>query len=209
MLPLAFDVAHRDVLVIGMGRLGAHKSRQLLDAGARVHVISDVLVAPVPAGVASVRVRPYRDGDLEGYFLVVSATANGPVNDRIVAEARERRVWLNVVDDPPRCSFYFTSVYRDGEVIVAVSTSGASPSLAQWVRRRVQDMLPTGLGAVARALREERAAMHARGESTERDWSERVDELTRPLRRADLEDRGRDVAGTEVAPSAHPGGARR
>lgn len=181
MLPLALDLSGRDVLVVGMGRVGAHKARQLLEAGARVHVISDVLIAPVPDGVASLRVRAYQPGDLRGHYLVVSATANGPVNDQIVAEAKENHVLLNVVDDPPRCSFYFTSLYRDGDVVVSVSSSGASPSLAQWVRRRIQELLPSGLAQVAATLRAERAALHAQGVSTERDWSERVDELTRDL----------------------------
>jgi siroheme synthase-like protein len=103
------------------------------------------------------------------------------VNDQIVAEAEEQHVLLNVVDDPARCSFYFTSVHRDGDVIVSVSSSGASPSLAQWVRRRVQELLPTGLAHVATTLREERATMHAQGLSTERDWTARVEELTRDL----------------------------
>jgi len=181
MLPLALDLSGRDVLVIGMGRLGAHKATQLLEAGARVHVITDVVLVPVPEGVSSLRVRPYQPGDLRGYFLVVSATANGPVNDQIVAEAEENHILLNVVDDPSRCSFYFTSVHRDGDVIVSVSSSGASPSLAQWVRRRIQELLPAGLAHVASTLREERAALHAQGISTERDWSQRVQELTRDL----------------------------
>ncbi len=181
MLPLALDLSGRDVLVVGMGRIGAHKTRQLLEAGARVHVITEALLVSVPDGVASTRLRPYQRGDLEGYFLVVSATANPTANDEIVAEAAERRVWLNVVDDPSRCGFYFTAVHRDGDVMVSVSSSGASPSLAQWVRRRVQELLPSGLGGVARTLRDERAALHAAGESTERDWSERVEQLTRDL----------------------------
>ncbi len=181
MLPLAVDVARRDVLVVGMGRVGAHKARLLLEAGARVHVISEALRAPVPAGVASLRRRSYQPGDAAGHFLVVSATADDAVNDQIVADAALERTLVNVVDDPARCNFYFTSVHRDGDVIVSVSTSGASPSLAQWIRRRVQEVLPVGLGHVANALREERATMHARGESTELDWSARVAALVRGL----------------------------
>ncbi len=181
MLPLALDLSGRNVLVIGMGRMGAHKARQLLEAGARVHVISEALLVDVPEGVASLRVRTYEPGDLEGYFLVVSATANSAVNDQIVAEAHERNILLNVVDDPARCNFYFTAVHRDGDVVISVSSSGASPSLAQWVRHRVQEVLPVGLGRVAQTLREERAALHDQGKSTERDWSQRVQELTRDL----------------------------
>ena len=88
---------------------------------------------------------------------------------------------MNVVDDPSRCSFYFTSVYRDGDLMVSVSSSGASPSLAQWVRRRIETALPAGLGRVAQRLREERRALHAAGESTGRDWNGRVEELVAEL----------------------------
>lgn len=101
--------------------------------------------------------------------MVVSATANAATNELIVAEAHERHIFLNVGDDPPRCSFYVTSLYRDGDVTVPVSSSGASPSVARWIRRRVQELLPAGLGQVAQTLRAERASLHAAGESTERD----------------------------------------
>jgi len=181
MLPLAVDVVGRDVLIVGMGRVGSHKARLLIEAGARVHVITDVALVPSPEGVTSMQLRPYQPGDVAGYFLVVSATANDEVNDLIVADAVANNTLLNVVDDPRRCNFYFTSVHRDGDVIVSVSTSGASPSLAQWIRRRVQELLPAGLGQVASALRQERAALHERGESTELDWSSRVASLVRGL----------------------------
>lgn len=181
MFPLVLDVADRDVLVIGLGRVGAHKAAQLIEAGARVHVITSEVIGEVPEGLASLELRAYRRGDLAGRLLVVSATANDEANDEIVAEAKERGIWLNVVDDPPRCGFYFTSVHRDGDVVVSVSTSGASPSLAQWIRRRIHDVLPPGLGRVATTLREERRELHAAGESTERDWSRRVEELVAEL----------------------------
>ena len=181
MLPLAIDVSGQDVLVVGMGRVGSHKARLLIEAGARVHVISEVALVPVPDGVCSMRRRKYRPDDAAGYFLVVSATGQDEVNDLIVADAARHHTLLNVVDDPTRCNFYFTSVHRDGDVIVSVSTSGASPSLAQWIRRRVQELLPTGLGQVAAILREERAALHARGESTEFDWGRRVGSLVADL----------------------------
>ena len=174
MLPLVFDLRARDVLVLGLGRIGAHKARQLLEAGARVHVITTEVLVEVPEGLASLHVRPYTPGDLEGMWFVVSATANSTVNDEVVREAEERRVFYNVVDDLERCAFYFAALHRDGEMVVAVSSSGASPSLAQWTRDTIKAALPTHLGTVAAALRAERAALHAAGESTERDWSERV-----------------------------------
>jgi siroheme synthase-like protein len=95
-----------------------------------------------------------------------------------VAEARERNVPLNVVDDPKRSNFYFTAVHRTGDVVVSVSTEGASPALAQVLRDRIRDALPANTEDVARALRAERAELHRRGESTEGiDWRQRVESL--------------------------------
>lgn len=178
MLPLAFKLDGLDVLVLGAGVIGARKAAQLIEAGARVSVIAEEIRVALPDGVVRVEVRSYRPGDLAGFFLVVSATANPSANDLIVAEARDARVWLNVVDDPDRSSFYFMALHRQGEVTVAVSTEGAAPALAQAVRSLVAERLPSNLDEVAKTLREERRALHDRGETTERlDWRTRIDEL--------------------------------
>ncbi len=178
MVPLAFDLRGKAVLVVGAGRIGAGKAQLLVDAGSHVTVIArEVLFAP-PAGITSLERRAYRSGDLRGYALVVSATGDAPTNDRIVAEARHAGVWLNVVDDPARSDFYFTAVHRAGDVIVSVSTSGASPALAQELRSIVRAALPDNLEQVAQLLRSERDAMHEAGRSTEgHDWRPRIRQL--------------------------------
>jgi precorrin-2 dehydrogenase/sirohydrochlorin ferrochelatase len=178
MFPLVADLRGRRVVVIGAGRVGADKAAALLECGARVTMISDRVLAPLPEGLDQVLVRPYQPGDLAGALLVVAATANPTVNDAIVDEANERDVLVNVVDDLARSNFHFTANYRDGDVLVSVSTAGASPALAQWVRNRVAGALPKNLAHVARQLRRERAQLHDAGESTERQpWAARVNEL--------------------------------
>jgi precorrin-2 dehydrogenase/sirohydrochlorin ferrochelatase len=177
MFPLVADLRGRRVLVIGAGRVGAQKVAQLRTAGARVSVISDVVNAPL-GDLESLSIRPYQRGDLSGAFLVVSATGDAAVNDLIVAEAKDGNVLLNVVDDMQRSNFFFTAVHRDGDVVVSVSTEGASPALAQWVRNTVAAALPKNLAEVARRLRAERDAVHQRGASTEDIvWMPRVQEL--------------------------------
>jgi precorrin-2 dehydrogenase/sirohydrochlorin ferrochelatase len=180
MFPLVADLRGRRVVVIGAGRVGVDKAATLLDCGALVTMISDQVLAPLPDGLDRVLVRAYESGDLAGALLVVAATANPTVNDAIVREANECGVLVNVVDDLARSSFYFTANYRDGDVLVSVSTSGASPALAQWVRNRVAAALPKNLAQVARQLRRERAQLHEAGESTERrPWTQRVVELVK------------------------------
>lgn len=182
MFPLVLDLSGRTVLVVGAGEVGARKAAQLIEGGARVRVIAKKVLARLPDGVESVHQRAYRRGDLSSVMLVVVATGDDQVNDQIVHEAHARGVLVNVVDDPQRSTFYFTAVHRDGDVIVSVSSGGASPALAQWVRDRAARALPGNLGAVARQLREERAALHARAESTEdRNWAVRVEQLVNEL----------------------------
>ncbi len=178
MLPLALRLTGKDVLVIGAGRIGAGKAGLLVDAGARVTIITRDVLAELPRGLAALEEREYRDGDLRGYALVVSATGDAATNDRVVEEARRENIWLNVVDDPQRSDFYFTAVHRDGDVVVSVSTEGASPALAQEVRSMIAERLPDNLGQVAQALRRERDDFHERGASTEGiDWRPRIREL--------------------------------
>jgi siroheme synthase-like protein len=178
MLPLAFKFDGVPVLVLGAGHIGTRKAAQLIEAGALVTVIAEELLVPLPEGVAHVEQRRYQRGDLRGFFLVVSATGQADVNDEVVKEASDERIWLNVVDDPERCSFYFMALHRQGEVTVAVTTEGAAPALAQEIRSLVAERLPDNLAAVAITLREERRAVHDEGASTEFvDWRPRIREL--------------------------------
>lgn len=175
MLPLAFKFDGVPVLVIGAGQIGARKAAQLIEAGALVTMIAEEFLGPVPQGVAHVEKRRYQRGDLRGFFLVVSATGQLEVNDEVVKEASDERIWLNVVDDPERCSFFFMALHRQGEVTVAVTTEGAAPALAQGIRDLVAERLPSNLADVAVTLREERRAVHENGASTENaDWRPRI-----------------------------------
>jgi siroheme synthase-like protein len=178
MFPLIVDLRNRRVVVIGAGRVSAQKVSQLLAAGARITVITEEVLVPVSSEIESLVLRPYEYGDLDGAFLAVSATGNKEVDDRIVTEAGERNILLNVVDDAARSNFFFTAVHRDGDVVVSVSTEGASPALAQWVRDVVATVLPKNLAVVAQRLRAERHALHSSGQSTENlAWMARVEEL--------------------------------
>jgi len=178
MLPLAFRFDDKEVLVVGAGLVGVRKAQQLLESGARVTVIAEEFLVPLPEGLSHVEQRRYRRGDLRGYWLVVSATGDATTNDEIVREASEERVWLNVVDDPERCTFYFMALHRQGDVTVAVTTEGAAPALAQEIRNLAAERLPTNLGEIANTLREERRLVHEQGASTEnQDWSARIREL--------------------------------
>jgi siroheme synthase-like protein len=112
MFPLVVDLRSRRVLVIGAGRVGAHKVSQLLAAGARVTVITEEVLSAIAPEIESMVRRSYQYGDLDGAFLVVAATGDETVNDLIVEEAHERNILLNVVDDAGRSNFFYRGAPR-------------------------------------------------------------------------------------------------
>ncbi len=85
-------------------------------------------------------------GDCAGQFLAVAAINVAAVNRAVFAEAEASGVLVNAVDDPPFCDFYFPSVVRRGELQIAISTSGASPALAQRLRKEINELLPLDTG---------------------------------------------------------------
>ena len=82
-----------------------------------------------------------------GTFLVVTATNVPAVNRAVYLEATSKSIICNAVDDPPYCDFYFPSIVRRGDLQIAISTAGASPALAQRLRKELNAALPLDLGA--------------------------------------------------------------
>jgi precorrin-2 dehydrogenase / sirohydrochlorin ferrochelatase len=115
------DLTGRRCLVVGVGATAREKVDGLAGAGATV-----------------TRVDPeaYSASDLDGVWLVVVATSDDELNRRVSAQANERRIFCNVADVPHLCSFILPALHRRGPITLAVSTAGASPALAQWLRDR-------------------------------------------------------------------------
>ena len=146
-LPILVDLAGRACLVVGAGAIGARKVEQLLAAGARVTVVATRIgtrVMELAAASPSVRVeqRAYRPEDLDGIALAFAATDDPALQEAIAVQARAAGVWLNAVDEPERCTFVMPAILDRDPLVVAVSTSGASPALA----RRIRDDLDETLG---------------------------------------------------------------
>ena len=126
-------------MIVGGGEVANRKARKLLQARADVVVVSPDVKPELESAAAEVRQRPYREGDLEGAFLVFAATDRREVNATVAREARERGILANVADEPSEGDFALPSTLRRGQLQVAVSTGGASPTLARMIRRELED----------------------------------------------------------------------
>jgi siroheme synthase-like protein len=169
-------LAGRPVLVVGGGRVALRKVEGLLAAGARVHVVAPDLDPRLKELPLTWEERPYRTGEVAGYRLVVSATADRAVNAQVFADAEKVGVWVNSADDPGACSVTLPAVLRRGPVTVAVSTGGASPALASWLRDRLGDELGPEYEVLADLLAAQRSSVRSAGVSTEDvDWRRALD----------------------------------
>jgi siroheme synthase-like protein len=131
--PVHLDLQDRHVLVVGGGTIAEGKARQLVEAGARVRIVSPELTEGLKQLVEADRIDDrageFRAEDLNGVCLVISATDDRAVNEEVSREARTRGIWCNVVDQPALCDF------------IGVSTGGGSPVLAQRVKREIGELI--------------------------------------------------------------------
>jgi precorrin-2 dehydrogenase/sirohydrochlorin ferrochelatase len=135
------DLEGVECLVVGGGSVGLEKARGLLDAGARVTVVAPRIDSAFECLPVVLRRREFEEDDVEGRRLVIAATSDASVNEAVFAAAEERNLFCNVADVPELCSFILPAVHREGPIAIAVSTGGASPALAQWIRARIAEIV--------------------------------------------------------------------
>jgi siroheme synthase-like protein len=184
--PIFVEMAGRRCVVIGGGQVAEGKVQGLLAAEAEVTVVSPTLTAALSDLLAAGRIRhearPYQDGDLQGYEVCMVATDDGAVNATVAAEGRRRGVWVNAADDPANCDFILPSVVRQGEVVVAASTGGASPALARRLREELTDFLSEDYAALAELLNEVRQELRRRKVNVDAEaWQTAMDGRFRAL----------------------------
>jgi precorrin-2 dehydrogenase/sirohydrochlorin ferrochelatase len=156
----------RRCLVVGAGTVAEGKIRGLLEAGASVQVVAPEAVLTVQRwafeGTIGWNARAFEPHDLDGAFLVVTATSSLEVNTQVFKEAHERNVLCNSVDDPEHCDFYYPAVVNRGDLQIAISTNGRSPALAQRLRRELEQQFGPEYEAWVKELGDARDQMTAK-----------------------------------------------
>lgn len=148
LFPMFLKLEGKRCLVVGAGKVGEPKIRGLIDTGARIRVIalqaSETVRGWAEEGTISLELRPFAAEDLDRTFLAVVAAASRALNESIYREAQLRGVLCNVVDVPEYCDFYYPAVVRRGDLQIAISTNGQSPSLSQKLRQQLDRQFGPG-----------------------------------------------------------------
>ena len=142
LYPLFLRLENQPVLVVGAGAVAQRKIDTLLQSGARITVVSphatDHIAKLADQGSILWHRRTFQPEDPQGALLVVSATGQPEVDQQVYAHASQQHALINVVDVPDLCNAFVPSVLRRGRLQIAVSTSGAAPSLARDIRHDLE-----------------------------------------------------------------------
>lgn len=138
--PVFLNLEKKKVVVCGGGHVAERKISSLLKTGAEVTVISPKITRRLEKIKSQKRLkhicRQYRRNDMKDAFLVIAATDNISVNERV---AQDAQCLVNVVDAPAFCNFIVPSTVNRGLLKLAISTSGVSPALAKTIRIELED----------------------------------------------------------------------
>jgi len=165
-LPVFLNLRGWPCLVVGAGPVGAGKAEVLAAAGGRVCVVApevcDSAAELAHGGLVALRRGRFEESDLEGRRLVVAATDDRDLNRRIVTLAEERGILANSASDARSGHFSMPAIVDRSPVLAAVSTGGASPSLARYVRARLETLIPQSFGRLAELARTARPEVNTR-----------------------------------------------
>lgn len=147
--PMYMDMSDLKVLLIGGGAIATEKLEKLVDFTKEITVIAKE-VSPeaqclIKDHCLTLYQRLYREGDIQGFDIVIVATDTVDLHKAIYEESRGTRVLVNSVDDTAYCDFIFPSYIKRGDLTVSFSTSGASPAFAKQIRRYFEEVIPNNV----------------------------------------------------------------
>ncbi len=158
LYPIFLKVAELEVLIVGGGNVALEKLSFLLKSSpnAKVLVVSrdfdkELLKLTSKFNVTTVKAI-YSKAALKNKQLVIAATNNKEINKQIYADAKSENILINVADTPALCDFYLGGIVTKGNIKVAISTNGKSPTLAKRLRQFFEEVIPENIDDLAENL---------------------------------------------------------
>lgn len=141
--PVAVRLLNRHVVVAGGGKVAERKVKALYGCGAKVCVVSPTATPALKHLVEGGKISWARRGicrsDIEGAYLVVAATDDNDINEKVSRWAQERRIWVNVVDNASLSDYISPAVMRTRDYIVTAYTDAKDPALSRDLKNFLKE----------------------------------------------------------------------
>lgn len=151
LFPIFLKLEEMHILIVGGGNVGLEKLEAVLKNSPKAHItlvaplIKDEIVQLAKTHNITLVQRAYHEDDLHGKQLAIAGTDNPEVNAQVKKDGNTRNLLVNVADTPPQCDFYLSSVVSKGDLKIAISTNGKSPTFAKRFREVLEDILPESI----------------------------------------------------------------
>ena len=174
LLPIFLNIKNKKCVVVGGGEVAFRKATLLLRAGADLHIVaplvSDELRKLRVDRDCTITLKKFEEADLNDAILVVAATDDLEINERISVIASKLNIPVNVVDQPHLCSFIMPSIVDRSPIVVAISSGGTSPILTRKLKELNETMIPGRIDKLAELL----GSFRGRVKNEIDDFSERI-----------------------------------
>ncbi|WP_372792841.1 bifunctional precorrin-2 dehydrogenase/sirohydrochlorin ferrochelatase [Lutibacter sp.] len=178
LYPIFLKVAQLEVLIVGGGNVGLEKLTFLLKSSpnAKVTVVAKdfhpELMELAKKHTVKIIEDSYQVSYLKGKHMVIATTDSIDVNIQVYKDCKAQHILVNVADNPPYCDFYMGGIITKGNVKIAISTNGKSPTLAKRLRQFFEDVIPDNIDELAENLNKFRKTIKG-------DFSNKVTQLNK------------------------------
>jgi siroheme synthase-like protein len=152
LFPVFIKLNKLRTLLIGAGNIGLEKLTAIVNNShqAKITIVAEIVSSDVYALIANyplikVKQKSFDVSDLENIDIVFAATNNNILNEEIRAVTHERGLLINVADKPDLCDFYLGSIVQKGDLKIAISTNGKSPTIAKRLKQILNEGIPAEL----------------------------------------------------------------
>ena len=176
LYPVFLKVSQLNILIVGGGNVALEKLTFLLKSspGAKVEMVApmfrEATIKLAEKYSIPMHIDLYKTEYLEAKHLVVATTDNTATNEQVYKDCRAKSILVNVADNPPFCDFYMGGIVTKGNVKVAISTNGKSPTTAKRLRQFFEEVIPDNIDDLVKNLNEYRKTIKG-------DFEEKVDKL--------------------------------
>ncbi len=166
LFPVFLKLEVLNLLIVGGGNVGLEKLSAVLNNSpeAKVTVVAGMFLPELLEFVKDYPQvvlchRNFEWDDLDGRDVVILATDNPNLHASIKEAAAARHLLCNVADTPHLCDFYLGSIVQKGDLKIAISTNGKSPTMAKRMREFLDDIIPENVQTLLENLREIRKSI--------------------------------------------------
>ena len=158
LYPVFLKVAELEILIVGGGNVGLEKLTFLLKSSpsANVTMVSKAFIPEVLALAKDFKVSliedAYSSPYLSGKQIVIATTDDLDVNIQVYNDCKKENILVNLADNPPYCDFYMGGIVTKGNVKIAISTNGKSPTAAKRLRQFFEEVLPENMNELVENL---------------------------------------------------------